>query len=127
MDGKYFNHYGFDIHGGKFIYGLDYIPGPGQIVELGCYPEDKDKYQKEDSLNDDIDMGYDDKKNFYMLEGDGDFGLTDDMKKLGIKEDKKDEDIKDDNYKKENNKKKIKRKKKKIIMKMTWKKLKVKI
>ena len=113
MDGEYFNHFGFDIHGGKYIDKLDYIPGPGWIEELGCYPEDKDKYQKEDDLDDDIDMGLDDEKNLDMLEGDGDFGLTDDMKKLGIKEDKKEDGKKDDNLKKENNKQNKNKKNKK--------------
>ena len=47
MDGEYFNRHGFDIHGGKYINKLDYIPGPTWIEELGCYPEDKDKYQNE--------------------------------------------------------------------------------
>ena len=113
MDGEYFNHFGFDIHGGKYIDKLDYIPGPGWIEELGCYPEDEDKYQKEDDLDDDIDMGLDDEKNLDMLEGDGDFGLTDDMKKLGIKEDKKEDDKKDDNLKKEKNKQNKNKKNKK--------------
>ena len=73
----------------------------------------KDKYQKEDDLYDDIDMGFDDEKNLDMLEGDGDFGLTDDMKKLGIKEDKKEDDKKDDNLKKEKNKQNKNKKNKK--------------
>ena len=31
MDGEYFNRYGYDIHGGKYIDKLDYIPGPTRL------------------------------------------------------------------------------------------------
>ena len=84
MDGEYFNHFGYDIHGGKYIDKLDYIPGPTWIEELGCYPEDKDKYQKED-LND-IDM--DDCNDFEKDED-----LNNQMENLDIKNDKNEKDI----------------------------------
>ena len=107
MDGEYFNRYGYDIHGGKYIDKLDYIPGPTWIEELGCYPEDKDKYLKGEDLNDDIDME--------QFEGDGD--LINDMNMLNIKDDIKEENKnknKKDNDKKNKDKKnKNKNKKKK--------------
>ena len=60
MDGEYFNHYGFDIHGGKYVNELDYIPGPTWIEGLGCYPEDEEKYKNEDIDNfDEEDMDID--------------------------------------------------------------------
>ena len=60
MDGEYFNHYGFDIHGGKYVNELDYIPGPTWIEDLGCYPEDEEKYKQEDIDNyDEEDMDLD--------------------------------------------------------------------
>ena len=105
MDGEYFNRYGYDIHGGKYIDKLDYIPGPTWIEELGCYPEDKDKYLKDEDLNDDIDME--------QFEGDGD--LINDMNMLNIKDDIKEENKnknKKDNDKKNKDKKKKNKKKK---------------
>ena len=56
MDGEYFNHYGFDIHGGKYVDELDYIPGPTWIEELGCYPEDEEKYKNGDIEDDGKDL-----------------------------------------------------------------------
>ena len=108
MDGEYFNRYGYDIHGGKYIDKLDYIPGPTWIEELGCYPEDKDKYLKDEDLNDDMDMDME------QFEGDGD--LINDMNMLNIKEDIKEENKnknKKDNDKKNKDKKKKNKKKKK--------------
>ena len=109
MDGEYFNRYGYDIHGGKYIDKLDYIPGPTWIEELGCYPEDKDKYLKDEDLNDDMDMDME------QFEGDGD--LINDMNMLNIKDDTKEENKnknKKDNDKKNKDKKnKNKNKKKK--------------
>ena len=105
MDGEYFNRYGYDIHGGKYIDKLDYIPGPTWIEELGCYPEDKDKYLKEEDLNDDMDME--------QFEGDGD--LINDMKMLNVKDDIKEENKnqnKKENDKKNKDKKKKNKKKK---------------
>ena len=114
MDGEYFNHFGYDIHGGKYIDKLDYIPGPTWIEELGCYPEDKDKYQKED-LND-IDM--DDCNDFEKDED-----LNKEMKNLDIKNDNNEKDIDINDFKKlkdekketkeKNTNKKNKKKKKK--------------
>ena len=95
MDGEYFNRYGYDIHGGKYIDKLDYIPGPTWIEELGCYPEDKDKYLKDEDLNDDMDMDME------QFEGDGD--LINDMNMLNIKDDTKEENK--NNNKKDNDKK----------------------
>ena len=100
MDGEYFNRYGYDIHGGKYIDKLDYIPGPTWIEELGCYPEDKDKYLKDEDLNDDMDMDME------QFEGDGD--LINDMNMLNIKDDTKEENKnknKKDNDKKNKDKK----------------------
>ena len=108
MDGEYFNRYGYDIHGGKYIDKLDYIPGPTWVEELGCYPEDKDKYLKDEDLNDDMDMDME------QFEGDGD--LINDMNMLNIKEDIKEENKnknKKDNDKKNKDKKKKNKKKKK--------------
>ena len=114
MDGEYFNHFGYDIHGGKYIDKLDYIPGPTWIEELGCYPEDKDKYQKED-LND-IDM--DDCNDFEKDED-----LNKEMENLDIKNDNNEKDIDINDFKKlkdekketkeKNTNKKNKKKKKK--------------
>ena len=109
MDGEYFNRYGYDIHGGKYIDKLDYIPGPTWIEELGCYPEDKDKYLKEEDLNE-----YDeDMKDIDMDNIEGDEDLINDMKMLKVNEDikeekksKKENDKKNENKKKKNKKKK---------------------
>ena len=51
-DGEYFNRNGYDIHGGSYSNILDYVPGPTWIDELGCYPEEKEKYMKDDFDND---------------------------------------------------------------------------
>ena len=98
MDGEYFNHFGYDIHGGKYIDKLDYIPGPTWIEELGCYPEDKDKYQKED-LND-IDM--DDCNDFEKDED-----LNKEMENLDIKNDNNEKDIDINDFKKLKEEKKV--------------------
>ena len=90
MDGEYFNHFGFDIHGGKYIDKLDYIPGPTWIEDLGCYPEDEEKYKKED-INQIID---DNDNDLDLLEGEEKI-ITDDLEKLGINEEKN--KIKDSN------------------------------
>ena len=109
MDGEYFNRYGYDIHGGKYIDKLDYIPGPTWIEELGCYPEDKDKYLKEEDLNEDDE----DMKDIDMDNIEGDEDLINDMKMLKVNEDikeekksKKENDKKNENKKKKNKKKK---------------------
>ena len=109
MDGEYFNRYGYDIHGGKYIDKLDYIPGPTWIEELGCYPEDKDKYLKEEDLNEDDE----DMKDIDMDNIEGDENLINDMKMLKVNEDikeekksKKENDKKNENKKKKNKKKK---------------------
>ena len=106
MDGEYFNRFGFDIHGGKYIDKLDYIPGPTWIEELGCYPEDKDKYQKEEDINDDIE----DDKDLEMFEGDEE--LIKGIDKINVKDDINDKNI-DDNKNKKDNKKKDNKKNKK--------------
>ena len=104
MDGEYFNHYGFDIHGGKYVDQLDYIPGPTWIEELGCYPEDEEKYKNED-INDIIDNDLD------KYEGEDE--LNNNFEKLGINEEEfkneieiKKEDKKDKKSKNKNKKKK---------------------
>ena len=109
MDGEYFNRYGYDIHGGKYIDKLDYIPGPTWIEELGCYPEEKDKYLKEEDLNEDDE----DMKDIDMDNIEGDEDLINDMKMLKVNEDikeekksKKENDKKNENKKKKNKKKK---------------------
>ena len=107
MDGEYFNHHGFDIHGGKYVDKLDYIPGPTWIEELGCYPEDEDKYKNED-INDIIDHELD------KFEGEEE--INNNFEKLGIDEEefkdfnKNDIEIKkgDKKDKKSKNKKKKK-------------------
>jgi hypothetical protein len=55
-DDEYFNRYGFDIHGGSYNKELEYIPGPTWLVDLGCYPEDAEKYKNIDlnKLEDDM-------------------------------------------------------------------------
>ena len=106
MDGEYFNRYGFDIHGGKYVDKLDYIPGPNWIEELGCYPEDKDKYQKEEDINDEME----DDKDLEMLEGDEE--LIKEIDKINIKDDINDKNIDDDKYKKDNKKNEKKKNKK---------------
>ena len=77
MDGEYFNHHGFDIHGGKYVDKLDYIPGSTWIEELGCYPEDEDKYKNE-AINDIIDNDLD------KFEGEEE--INNNFEKLGIDE-----------------------------------------
>ena len=109
MDGEYFNRYGYDIHGGKYIDKLDYIPGPTWIEELGCYPEDKDKYLKEEDLNDDME----DIKDMDMEQFEGDGDLINDMKNLNVKEDIKEENKNKKESDKKNKDKKTKNKKKK--------------
>ena len=105
MDGEYFNRYGYDIHGGKYIDKLDYIPGPTWLEEFGCYPEDKDKYQKDDL------MDMDDDKDEDLLEGEG--GLIDDINKIDIKNDINKDMNTDNNKSKKININKDKKKKKK--------------
>ena len=108
MDGEYFNRHGFDIHGGKYVDKLDYIPGPTWIEELGCYPEDEDKYKNED-INDIIDNDLD------KFEGEEE--LNNNFENLGINEEEfkdfnkneieiKKEDKKDKKSKNKNKKKK---------------------
>ena len=109
MDGEYFNRYGYDIHGGKYIDKLDYIPGPTWIEELGCYPEDKDKYLKEEDLNEDDE----DMKDIDMDNIEGDEDLINDIKMLKVNEDiKEGKKSKKENEKKNENKKKKNKKKK---------------
>ena len=109
MDGEYFNRYGYDIHGGKYIDKLDYIPGPTWIEELGCYPEDKDKYLKEEDLNEDDE----DMKDIDMDNIEGDEDLINDMKMLKVNEDiKEGKKSKKENEKKNENKKRKNKKKK---------------
>ena len=93
MDGEYFNHFGYDIRGGKYIDKLDYIPGPTWIEELGCYPEDKDKYLKED-LND-IDIDMEDCNDFEKDED-----LNKEMENLDIKNDNNEKNIDINDFKK---------------------------
>ena len=109
MDGEYFNHYGFDIHGGKYVDELDYIPGPTWIEELGCYPEDEEKYKNgviEDEgkdLEEDINL-----KDFENL------GINDEELKKYLDNNKNEINInkeeKKDKKDKKNNKKKKKKK-----------------
>jgi hypothetical protein len=44
-DDEYFNRYGYDIHGGSYNSECEYLPGPTWLSDLGCYPEDADKYK----------------------------------------------------------------------------------
>ena len=107
MDGEYFNRHGFDIHGGKYVNVLDYIPGPTWIEELGCYPEDEEKYKNED-INDIVD---DNDNDLDILEAENEINIHD-MGKLDINsQDKKNAIVKkkeNKNDKKKNNKKKKK-------------------
>ncbi len=99
MDGEYFNHYGFDIHGGKYVDKLDYIPGPTWIEELGCYPEDKDKYQNEEDLKDEMENGEDEDLNNFDKD-------EDIINKIEIKNHEEKEDININKKEKKNKKKK---------------------
>ena len=99
MDGEYFNRYGFDIHGGKYIDKLDYIPGPTWIEELGCYPEDKDKYQNEEDLKDEMENGEDEDLNNFDKD-------EDIINKIEIKNHEEKEDININKKEKKNKKKK---------------------
>lgn len=95
-DDEYFNRHGFDIHAGCYSNDLEYIPGPEWLPELGCYPEDKEKYlnMKYEEIDDDMDNNED----FIEDEFKGDFEddnmddnydiLQEDLKKLEI-DDKK--------------------------------------
>lgn len=53
-DGEYFNKKGYDIHGGFYTDNKEYIYGPDFIEELGCYADEKEKYENynEDYLSD---------------------------------------------------------------------------
>ena len=113
MDGEYFNHYGFDIHGGKYVDQLDYIPGPTWIEELGCYPEDEEKYKNED-INDIIDNDLD------KFEGEDE--LNNNFEKLGINEEefKNEIEIKKEDKKDKKSKNKNKKKKKEESFEEEW-------
>jgi len=63
-DGEYFNRFGFDIHGGSYINKLDYVPGPDWLDEYGCYPEELEKYMKDDDDDNNIDDNIDENKDF---------------------------------------------------------------
>ena len=127
MDGEYFNRYGFDIHGGKYIDKLDYIPGPTWIEELGCYPEDKDKYEKEEDLNDmDLEMGdcpdidVDDKNEDLVNKMENlDIKKNENKDDINIKDLKKDKKEKTIN-KKDKDKKKKKKKKEESFDEEEW-------
>ena len=110
MDGEYFNRYGFDIHGGKYIDKLDYIPGPTWIEELGCYPEDKDKYEKEEDL-DEMEMEMGDCQDIYPDEKNDD--LINKIENLDLKKDEHKDEININDLKKEKKEKKINKKDKK--------------
>ena len=110
MDGEYFNRYGFDIHGGKYIDKLDYIPGPTWIEELGCYPEDKDKYEKEEDL-DEMEMEMGDCQDIYPDEKNDD--LINKIENLDLKNDEHKDEININDLKKEKKEKKINKKDKK--------------
>ena len=120
MDGEYFNRYGYDIHGGKYIDKLDYIPGPTWIEELGCYPEEKDKYLKEEDLNDDMEDIKDMDMDMGKFEGDSD--LINNMKELNVNDDIKEENKnkKDKNKKNKDKKKKNKKKKEESLDEDEW-------
>ena len=120
MDGEYFNRYGYDIHGGKYIDKLDYIPGPTWIEELGCYPEEKDKYLKEEDLNDDMEDIKDMDMAMEKFEGDSD--LINNMKELNVNDDIKEENKnkKDKNKKNKDKKKKNKKKKEESLDEDEW-------
>jgi hypothetical protein len=49
-DGEYFNRHGYDINGGHYSKEIEYIPGPDWLSDLGCYPDEKEKYAN--NLND---------------------------------------------------------------------------
>ena len=110
MDGEYFNRYGFDIHGGKYIDKLDYIPGPTWIEELGCYPEDKDEYEKEEDL-DEMEMEMGDCQDIYPDEKNDD--LINKIENLDLKKDEHKDEININDLKKEKKEKKINKKDKK--------------
>ena len=120
MDGEYFNRYGYDIHGGKYIDKLDYIPGPTWIEELGCYPEEKDKYLNEEDLNDDMEDIKDMDMDMEKFEGDSD--LINNMKELNVNDDIKEENKnkKDKNKKNKDKKKKNKKKKEESLDEDEW-------
>jgi len=58
-DDEYFNRNGFDIHGGYYLHDLEYIPGPNWLSDLGCYEDEKEKYQNIDleKLDDNLFFG----------------------------------------------------------------------
>lgn len=85
-DGEYFNRYGYDIHGGYYVNVLDYVPGPQWIEELGCYPEDKEKYLNVNEGLKDDDVMFDEEEGdpeLMMKEGEEDVGIED-YDKLGL-------------------------------------------
>lgn len=55
-DGEYFNHYGYDVHSGFYTKEGEYIPGPDWLSDLGCYEDEKHKYE---NFNEDIFAGED--------------------------------------------------------------------
>ena len=60
-DEEYFNRYGFDIHAGCYSKDLEYIPGPDWLPEIGCYPDEKEKYtnMKFEEFDEDVEMADD--------------------------------------------------------------------
>ena len=116
MDGEYFNRHGFDIHGGKYVNVLDYIPGPTWIEELGCYPEDEEKYKNED-INDIVD---DNDNDLDILEAGNEINIHD-MGKLDINsQDKKDVIVKEKENKKDKKKNNKKKKKEESYNENEW-------
>ena len=67
-DEEYFNKDGYDIHGGSYSKDIEYVPGPDWLSELGCYPEDKEKY-----MNMDLNEVYDEEDIHMEDEFKGDF------------------------------------------------------
>ena len=85
-DGEYFNRNGFDVHGGHYVNVLDYVPGPEWIEELGCYPEEKEKYLNANDGFKDEDEMFDEEEGdpeLMMKEGEEDVGIED-YEKLGL-------------------------------------------
>ncbi len=89
VDDEYFNKHGYDIHAGSYSKDFEYIPGPDWLSELGCYPEDKEKYlnPKFDEDDDEGDMECDDNADIFKGDFEDDIGDYGDDIGLGIGED----------------------------------------
>lgn len=92
-DGEYFNRHGYDVNGGYYSKDIEYIPGPDWLSDIGCYPDEKGKYENDnfDEWEDEPEGEQDDfKGDFEDDDGeDQDFGISpEELKKLQLVDEK---------------------------------------